>query len=61
MKIAVLSDIHDHLTNLEKVGKTLLLNPSAVCGINFEKETYDKATYAIYDTLTNSAEIIEIS
>ena len=40
--------------------KTLLLNPGAVCGINFDKGDYDRSTYAIYDTQTNSAEIIEI-
>ena len=51
---------HTHISRNEVSGKTLLLNPGAVCGINFEKSAYDKATYAIYDTKTNSAEIIEI-
>jgi predicted phosphodiesterase len=44
----------------EKVGNTLLLNPGAVCGINFDKAAYDEATFAVYDTFSNSAEIIEI-
>ena len=51
---------HTHNVHKEKFGKTLLLNPGAVCGINFEKSDYDKATYAIFDTEENSAEIIEI-
>jgi hypothetical protein len=47
------------------VGKTLLLNPGAVCGITAgvyfgETDKHEPASYAIYDTKTNSAEIIEI-
>lgn len=51
---------HTHDVDNKKVGKTLLLNPGAVCGINFDKGAYDKATYAIYDTSKNFANIIEI-
>lgn len=51
---------HTHVSSNEMIGKTLLINPGAVCGINFEKAAYDKATFAIYDTSKNSAEIIEI-
>ena len=51
---------HTHIIKQENIGKTLLLNPGAVCGINFEKAAYDKSTFAIYDTTKNSAEIIEI-
>jgi len=43
-----------------KIDNTLLLNPGSLCGINFDKAAYDKITYAIYDTSTNSAEIVEI-
>jgi uncharacterized protein len=45
---------HDHRN--EKVGNTLLVNPGAVCGI--QKGKYGVASYAIYDTSTNTAEII---
>lgn len=51
---------HTHQVENETIGKTLLLNPGAVCGINFDKGDYDNSTFAIYDTSTNSAEIIEI-
>lgn len=49
---------HTHEVLNEKVEKTLLLNPGAVCG--FSNGNPSKATFAIYDTSTNSAEIIEI-
>lgn len=52
---------HKHITRNETVGKTLLVNPGALCGINPRKIKYEKATYAIYDTKTNSAKIIEIT
>ena len=57
---------HTHKVRNEKFGKTLLLNSGSVCGIDaryvlkFEGEKQDIASYAIYDTKTNSAEIIEI-
>jgi putative phosphoesterase len=49
---------HTHVPDNKKANSTLLLNPGAVCGIQNGKPA--KATYAIYDTETNSAEIIEI-
>jgi hypothetical protein len=49
---------HTHFARNEKYGKTILVNPGAVCGI--QKGIPGKASYAIYDTKTNSAEIIEI-
>lgn len=52
---------HTHISHNETVGMTLLVNPGAVCGINFEKGTYDVSSYAIYDTETNTAEIVEIN
>lgn len=51
---------HTHISENKKIGNTLLLNPGAICGINFVKNAYNKSNYAIYDTKTNSAEIIEI-
>lgn len=56
---------HTHKAVNKKVGKTLLLNPGAICGITAgvifgEKKKHDPASYAIYDTKTNSAEIVYI-
>ena len=48
---------HTHVSRNEKRGKTLLLNPGAVCGIQDGKSRV--ASYSIYDTKTNSARIIE--
>ena len=50
---------HTHLVRNEKVGKTLLVNPGPVCGFKNGKDV--PATYAIYDTESNSAEIVQIS
>jgi|SRR3989344_683139 len=50
---------HTHKTVNKKVGKALLINPGAVCGIEGGK--YTTPTYAIYDTNTNVAEIIDIN
>ena len=51
---------HTHQIVNKKVGKTLLLNPGAVCGIDFSDKNYGTASYAIYDTASNSAEIIKL-
>lgn len=57
---------HTHSSENKRVNKTLLLNPGAVCGITagvilgFDKK-HKPASYTIYDTQTNSAEIIEIT
>lgn len=50
---------HTHTPRNERINKTLLLNPGAVCGILNGKPSC--ASYAIYDTTTNSAKIIEIN
>ena len=56
---------HNHTAENKKVNNTLLLNPGAVCGITagvilgFDKK-HKPASYAIYDTKTNSAEIVKI-
>lgn len=49
---------HTHLATAKMVGKTLLLNPGAVCGINFSTAGYDPGSFALYDTDANSAEIL---
>lgn len=46
---------HTHKVHQEKVGQCLLLNPGEVMGKS------GRSTYALYDTKTNAAEIIEIS
>lgn len=51
---------HTHTPKNEKLGSTLLLNPGAVCGINFSSAKYESGSFAIYDTSTNSAEIISV-
>jgi putative phosphoesterase len=51
---------HTHISRNELIDHTLLVNPGAVCAISFEKASYDEISYAIYDTKTNSADIIQI-
>src|SRR5690606_18360241 len=46
---------HTHQAGMGNHGKTLLLNPGALCGIKDEK--YDDASFAIYDTSSNEAEL----
>ncbi len=46
---------HNHLKNKEKVGDCLLLNPGEIGAYKT-----GKATFAIYDTKTNDAQIIEV-
>ena len=52
---------HTHISESRILKKTLLLNPGSVCGINFSKAKYDNISYAIYDTNTNTADIIQIN
>ena len=47
---------HTHVSRNKKYGKTILVNPGAVCGIQNGKP--GKASYAVYNTKTNSAQII---
>ena len=49
---------HTHVTNSETIGKTLLLKPGSVCGIIGGKTAV--ASYSIYDSERNRAEIINI-
>ena len=49
---------HTHDAGLGNHGKTLILNPGAVCGI--QKGESGSATFAIYDTASNDAEIIAL-
>lgn len=50
---------HNHLKSLEKIKKTILCNPGAVCGIvNGEPGT---ATFVTYDTDTDNIEFIPLS
>ncbi len=50
---------HTHEAKNEMIANTLLLNPGAICGIDFDKRGYGTISYAIYDTSTNTAEIIK--
>lgn len=49
---------HTHNSLNKTYGKTLLVNPGAVCGI--QKGKPGVGSYAIYDTKTNTAEIVLI-
>lgn len=49
---------HTHEQRNEKHDKTVLVNPGAVCGI--QKGKPGVASYAIYDTSTNTAKVIEV-
>lgn len=46
---------HNHLKNKEKIGECLLINPGEVGAYKT-----GQATFAIYDTKTNDADIIEV-
>jgi len=45
---------HDHRTNVERIGNTLLVNPGEVMG------RFGQSTYALYDTTTGEAEIRQV-
>ena len=47
---------HNHIAKVEMVGETLLANPGAICGIQAGKP--GKASFALYDTIKNSAELM---
>lgn len=49
---------HTHVVRNEAFGKTTLVNPGSVCGIIKGKTA--TASYAIYDTDSNSAQIINL-
>lgn len=49
---------HDHKAYKGMVGKTLLANPGAICGI--QKGASGKATFGIYETRSNSFKLVEI-
>ena len=49
---------HTHITYYKKVGKTLLANPGSVCGITKGKPGV--ASFMVYDTKTNSVELVKI-
>jgi len=49
---------HTHLPENKKIGKTLLLNPGAVCGI--QRGEMGTASFALYNIKTNQGKIIEI-
>jgi len=46
---------HTHQAGMGTHGKTLILNPGAICGI--KEGEYKEATFAIYETSDNSAEL----
>ena len=46
---------HDHIKNLDKIGDCLIVNPGEISA-----HKTGKASFAVYDTKTNSAELIEL-
>ena len=50
---------HTHIARIEKIGKTLCINPGPVCGI-VKITDIRKPTVALYDTASNSAEIMTV-
>ena len=46
---------HTHMTLVETVGECLLLNPGELMGL------YGQRTFALYDTATRQAEIVEVA
>lgn len=48
---------HTHRAYQKKIGKTLLANPGAICGIVGGKE--GPASFMIYDTKTNAVELVD--
>lgn len=51
---------HTHAKRNEMIDKTLVLNPGSTCFVR-ESKIIDQASVAIYDSKTNSAEIIEFT
>ena len=49
---------HTHRTYKKKIGKTLLANPGAICGIVGGKPGL--ASFMIYDTEKNEVELVEV-
>ncbi len=46
---------HDHTAHEERIGKSLLLNPGEVMGLN------GRSTFAIYDTAEDTVEWVELA
>jgi len=51
---------HDHCPKIEKVKKTLIIDPGSLVGVYLPKERIAPITVATYDTQSDQAEIIEI-
>jgi uncharacterized protein len=51
---------HTHTSKIEKIGKTLIVNPGSMVGFSVEQGGIVPRTIAIYNTLNQHAEIINI-
>jgi uncharacterized protein len=51
---------HDHTPCIKQKGRTLLVNPGSLVGVLLPAYPTYPYTIALYDTINNSAEIIEI-
>lgn len=50
---------HTHIPGIEQVGEVLVLNPGTTC-FAIDSESEIEPTVAIYDSTTNTAEIVKI-
>lgn len=50
---------HTHIARDEKFGNSILGNPGAICGI--QEGRYEKASWGMYDTVSNNFEIVNIN
>ncbi|MFO0703800.1 MAG: metallophosphoesterase [Patescibacteria group bacterium] len=51
---------HNHIAKIEKVGKTLFVNPGSLVGVHLPQFPQNPYTVAVYDTTTGEAEIVKI-
>lgn len=51
---------HNHTQSEEKIGRTLFVNPGTLAGMFSPKDGEKPATYAIYDTESNTVKFVEV-
>ena len=49
---------HTHVAKIERIGKTLVINPGSLIGYFVGKKSY--STVAVYDTALDNAKIIDL-
>ncbi|MCX6791197.1 MAG: metallophosphoesterase [Candidatus Gribaldobacteria bacterium] len=51
---------HTHKPKIERVNKTLIINPGSLVGVYLPESRQDRVTVALYDTEKDEAEIIDL-